>query len=383
MDEYAVPILPSRDLNETLDFYARLGFELRGDPPDRYDYLIIGRGGVELQFFHDPEVDPLTTAAGCYVRVPDADALHREWADAGVPSDPATGSRLQPPDDREYGMREFALVDRSGNLLRIGSPLPPAPELDTSVAHPARVYDYWLGGNDNFAADRELGDAMIQAIPTLPAMARANRSFMERVTRHLVESGVTQFLDIGSGIPTSPNLHEIAQGIDPSARVVYVDNDPLVTGQAREMIADVPGVAYLHGDLTDPESISADPLLAGTLDLTRPVALMVVALLMYFPAERRPERWVATLLGALPSGSTLAISHPTADFDPEAVAAANAAANAAGIPLVSRTRDEFAALFGTATLLDPGVVPIATWRPDTPPADPHEAYYYAALARRD
>ncbi|QKG25016.1 SAM-dependent methyltransferase [Actinomadura verrucosospora] len=257
-----------------------------------------------------------------------------------------------------------------------------SPEFDTSVAHPARVYDYWLGGADNFPADRELGDAMIRAIPALPAMARANRSFMERVTRHLVETGVTQFLDIGSGIPTSPNLHEIARGIDPSVRVVYVDNDPLVTEHARTLIKDVPGVAYLHGDLTEPETILADPLLAETLDLTRPVALLVVALLMYYPAEREPERWVATLLDALPAGSHLAISHPTADFDPEAVAAANAAANAAGIPLVSRTHAEFAALFGRAALLEPGAVPLATWRPDTPPDDPHEAYYYAGLARK-
>ncbi|MEU8800435.1 SAM-dependent methyltransferase [Spirillospora sp. NPDC048819] len=258
-----------------------------------------------------------------------------------------------------------------------------SPEFDTSVAHPARVYDYWLGGTDNFPADRELGDAMIRAIPTLPAMARANRSFMERAARHLVSSGVTQFLDIGSGIPTSPNLHEIAQAIDPSVRVVYVDNDPLVAEQSRAMLADVPGVAYIHADLTEPETILADPLLAGTLDLSRPVALMVVALLMYFPAERRPERWVAELLAALPSGSRLALSHPTADFDPEAVAAANAAANAAGISLVSRTRAEFTALFGATTLLEPGAVPIATWRPDTPPSDPHEAYYYAGLARKD
>ena len=159
MDEYAVPILPSRDLAETLDFYTRLGFELRGAPPEEHDYLIIGRGGVELQFFHDPGVDPLTTSAGCYVRAQDVDVLYRAWESGGVPSDPATGSRLQPPEDREYGMREFALVDRSGNLLRVGAPLPSAPEFDTSAAHPARVYDYWLGGADNFPADRELGDA--------------------------------------------------------------------------------------------------------------------------------------------------------------------------------------------------------------------------------
>ncbi|MEU8800433.1 VOC family protein [Spirillospora sp. NPDC048819] len=125
MDEYAVPILPSRDLNETFDFYARLGFEMRGAPPEQYGYLIVARGTVELHFFHHPEVDPLTTATGCYVRVKDANALHRTWAGIGVPTDSATGSRLEPPRDTDYGLREFALIDRSGNLLRIGSPLPP------------------------------------------------------------------------------------------------------------------------------------------------------------------------------------------------------------------------------------------------------------------
>lgn len=121
MDEYAVPIMPSRDLNETLDFYLRLGFESEGAPPEKYGYVILSRGTVELHFWHDPDVDPLTTAAGCYVRVKDADALHRSWAEIGVQNDPVTGSRLVAPTDTDYGMREFALVDRSGNLLRIGS----------------------------------------------------------------------------------------------------------------------------------------------------------------------------------------------------------------------------------------------------------------------
>ncbi|MFG3052033.1 bleomycin resistance protein [Kitasatospora sp. NPDC048239] len=126
MDEYAVPILPSRELGETLEFYARLGFEQRGASPEQYGYLIMVRGTVELHFRHHPEVDPLATAGSCYVHVADADALHREWARIGVPGDRATGSRLQPPVDTDYRMREFALVDRSGNLLRIGSPLPSA-----------------------------------------------------------------------------------------------------------------------------------------------------------------------------------------------------------------------------------------------------------------
>ncbi|MEV5940149.1 VOC family protein [Streptomyces sp. NPDC051994] len=125
MDEYAVPILPSRDLGETLDFYVRLGFEPRGTPPEQYGYLIMVRNTVELHFWHHPGVDPLATAGSCYVHVADAEALHRAWAQVGVPNDRSTGSRLEPPTDTDYRMREFALVDRSGNLLRIGSPLPP------------------------------------------------------------------------------------------------------------------------------------------------------------------------------------------------------------------------------------------------------------------
>jgi catechol 2,3-dioxygenase-like lactoylglutathione lyase family enzyme len=117
-----VPILPSRDLRETLAFYERLGFENRGAPPEEWDYLIIGRGGIELHFYGDPDVDPLTTSAMCYVRVADADAVYEEWRRVGVPRDEPTGSRLQPPVDTDYGLREFALVDRSGNLVRVGSP---------------------------------------------------------------------------------------------------------------------------------------------------------------------------------------------------------------------------------------------------------------------
>jgi catechol 2,3-dioxygenase-like lactoylglutathione lyase family enzyme len=125
VDEYAVPVLPSKDLEETLAFYSRLGFDLRGAPIERYRYLIIGRGSIELHFHDAPDVDPLTTDAGCYIRVRNADVLHREWDQIGVPTDSATGSRLSSPTDTDYGLREFALVDKSGNLLRIGSPLDP------------------------------------------------------------------------------------------------------------------------------------------------------------------------------------------------------------------------------------------------------------------
>ncbi|MFC9977375.1 SAM-dependent methyltransferase [Spirillospora sp. NPDC127200] len=253
------------------------------------------------------------------------------------------------------------------------------------TAHPARVYDYWLGGKDNSEADRALGDAMVAAIPTLPQMAKANRSFMERATRHLVSRGITQFLDIGTGIPTSPNLHEIAQSIEPTARVVYVDNDPLVLAQAQALLTSTPAgaTAYIHGDITAPETILKNPALAETLDFTKPVALMLIALLMYFPEDQHPEQMVATLLNALPAGSHVAISHPSADFNPEAVAKANAAANAAGISLVSRTRTEVEALFGDVDFIEPGVVPLATWHPEEPPTDPNEVYYYAGIARKN
>ena len=122
MDEYAVPIMPSRNLRETLEFYERLGFEMRGAPPETYGYLILGRGQIELHFWESPDVDPFTTDHSCYVRVADADALHAEWDAVGIPSDPKTGSRLMRPGDADYGLREFALVDRSGNLIRVGSP---------------------------------------------------------------------------------------------------------------------------------------------------------------------------------------------------------------------------------------------------------------------
>ncbi|MGH3071869.1 MAG: bleomycin resistance protein [Gaiellaceae bacterium] len=134
MAEAAVPILPSRSLRETLGFYERLGFENRGAPPEQWNYLIVGRGEIHLHFYGDPDVDPLTTAASCYLYVADADRVHDEWSRVGIERDPATGSRLQPPVDTDYGMREFALVDRSGNLIRVGSPLPDSPGARSAAA---------------------------------------------------------------------------------------------------------------------------------------------------------------------------------------------------------------------------------------------------------
>jgi S-adenosyl methyltransferase len=259
-------------------------------------------------------------------------------------------------------------------------------EIDTSVAHPARVYDYWLGGKDNFPADRALGDAIMAAVPTIQVMARANRAFLSRAVRYLAaEAGIRQFLDIGTGIPTVGNTHEVAQKVAPEARVVYVDNDPIVLVHARALMTgnNAGATAFIEADLREPRKILADPALAATLDLGQPVALMLVAVLMYFRDEEDPQAMVAALVDALPSGSYLAITHPTADFDAEAMAGAVAAAEHGGITLVPRSRAETEVFFTGLDLVEPGVVPVLAWRPDDgPPADPHSAYYYAGIGRK-
>jgi hypothetical protein len=262
------------------------------------------------------------------------------------------------------------------------------PEINTDVAHPARVYDYWLGGKDNFPADRALAEHIMQAIPTMRAMAQANRAFLSRAVRYLAgEAGIRQFLDIGTGIPTSPNVHEVAQALTPDARVVYVDNDPIVLAHARALMAsqNVGQTAFILGDLRQPQAILEHPTLGATLDLTEPVALLMVAVLMYFrdSEDPNPSGMAATLLERLPSGSYLAVSHPTADFDPQAMAGAVAAAEQAGVTLVPRSQAETEAFFTGLELVEPGVVPVLAWRPDDqPPTDPHSAYYWAGIGRK-
>jgi hypothetical protein len=262
-----------------------------------------------------------------------------------------------------------------------------AHELNTNVAHPARVYDYWLGGKDNFPADRALAEHMMQAIPTMPALAAANRAFLGRAVRYLAgEAGIRQFLDIGTGIPTSPNVHEVAQAVAPDARVVYVDNDPIVLAHARALLTsrDVGETAFIMADLREPQSILDHPTLKETLDLSRPVAVLVVAVLMYFRDSEHPNPFemVATLMEPMPSGSYVAITHPTPDFNPEATAMAVAAAEQAGITLVPRSQGEVERFFTGLEVVDPGVVPVLAWRPDEPPADPRSAYYWAGIARK-
>jgi hypothetical protein len=261
------------------------------------------------------------------------------------------------------------------------------PDINTNVAHPARVYDYWLGGKDNFPADRALAELMIQAIPNMRGLAAANRAFLRRAVRYLAEeAGVRQFLDIGTGIPTSPNVHEVAQAAAPDTRVVYVDNDPIVLAHARALLTsqDAGETAFILADLREPRSILDHPALTATLDLSQPVAVLLVAVLMYFRDTDRPNPFemVAAVLEPMPSGSYLAVTHPTPDFNPEETAKAVAAAEAAGITLVPRTQAEIEGFFTDLAVVDPGVVPVLSWRPDEPPADPRSAYYWAGVARK-
>ncbi|MCW3816141.1 SAM-dependent methyltransferase [Micromonospora sp. DR5-3] len=263
---------------------------------------------------------------------------------------------------------------------------PASAGIDASIPHSARIYDYWLGGKDNFAADRAVAEALVAAIPTIRSMAAENRRFVHRVARYLVgQAGVRQFLDIGTGIPTRPNLHEVAQQIAPETRVVYVDNDPIVLVHARALMVstDEGRSEYIHADLREPEKILQDPALTGTLDLDQPVALTLIAILMLLKDADDPWGKVRVLMDMLPSGSYVAITHPTGDFDPEAMAAAVASASHGGMTLVPRSRDEVARFFDGWELVEPGIVPVLAWQPDDgAPSDPHAAYYWAGVARK-
>ena len=260
-------------------------------------------------------------------------------------------------------------------------------DINTDVAHPARVYDYWLGGKDNFPADRALAEHIMEAIPTMRTMAAANRAFLSRAVRYLAkEAGIRQFLDIGTGIPTSPNVHEVAQAVTPNSRVVYVDNDPIVLAHARALLTsqEAGETSFIRADLRQPKSILDHPTLMSTLDLSQPVAVMLVAVLMYFRDTDNPNPFemVATLLEAMPPGSYLAITHPTADFNAEAMGGAVAAAERSGVTLVPRNQAETEEFFAGLDVVDPGVTPVLSWRPDKPPDDPRSAYYWSGIARK-
>jgi hypothetical protein len=239
-----------------------------------------------------------------------------------------------------------------------------AAGFDTSRPHIARVYDYLLGGKDNFAADRAAGDQIIASLPAAQVGVRAQRAVLARVVRFLVaEAGIRQLLDIGSGLPTAENVHQIAQRIDPAARVVYVDNDPVVLSHARALLVDDSVTFAAEGDLRDPEDILASPEIRGRLNWDEPVGLLLCGILHYFLDEEHPADLVRVLLDALPGGSYVFIHHLLRSEDPASAELEAAMQQGVGRSQF-RTLDEVRKLFGGLELIEPGLVRVPDWRPD-------------------
>ncbi len=260
----------------------------------------------------------------------------------------------------------------------------PKVEVDTGVAHIARVYNYWLGGKDNFAADREAAELVISSYPTILASVRAQREFLGRAVSYLAgEVGIRQFLDVGTGLPTANNTHEVAQRIAPDARIVYTDNDPIVLAHARALLTSNPqgSTAYLDADLRDTAEVLAAA--AQTLDFTQPTAVMLIAVLHCIPDADDPAVLVRRLLDAVPSGSYLVIAHPASDIHASQIGTATKRLNQVmADPVTMRSHDQVARFLDGLEPVEPGLVQVHRWRAD-PPLDPDaELANYGGVARK-
>jgi len=266
------------------------------------------------------------------------------------------------------------------------APVKPAPELDTTVSHSARIWNYWLGGKDNYAVDRQAGDKVAAMLPIIVVQARADRAFLGRAIRYLAGAeGIRQFLDIGTGLPTADNTHEVAQRIAPESRIVYADNDPLVLVHARALLTSTPqgSCDYIDGDLHDPDKILADA--ARTLDLAQPVALMLLGILHHVPDLDEAYSIVRRLVAALAPGSFLTINHSTSAVSGEAMEEAVRHWNQVGTPSMTlRTPEQIGRFFDGLDLLPPGVVSCSRWRPvpGQLPGTPAEVDEFCGVARK-
>jgi len=262
-----------------------------------------------------------------------------------------------------------------------------AAEIDTSKPHPARMYNAYLGGNDNYPADRAAVRQILRDFPEVRGIALANRAFLQRAVRFLAaEAGIRQFIDIGTGIPSAGNVHEVAGRAAPDTRVVYVDNDPIVHVHANALLTGTGTTGIVLADLREPAAILADPRLRELIDFTRPVALLLVAILHFIRDEEDPAGIVATLRDALPPGSYLILTHGTQDFHPPGGADMAAAGyKNATAPLVLRTHERVSAFFDGFDLLEPGLVQAPLWRPDgrrPRPRDLEKIGIYAGVGRK-
>jgi O-methyltransferase involved in polyketide biosynthesis len=261
----------------------------------------------------------------------------------------------------------------------------PKPKIDTTVAHTARIWNYWLGGKDNYPVDRQIGDQIRVLHPEIGDYARADRAFLDRAVRYLAgQAEVRQFLDIGTGLPTANNTHEIAQSVAPESRVVFVDNDPLVLVHARALLTSRPegATAYIDADLHDPGVIVAEA--ASTLDFTRPVAVTLLGVVMFILDDQEAYGVVRRLMEAVPSGSYLVLSHTVTSPAMPGMDAAVAYWNEHGTPtLKQRTPEQIARFFDGLELLEPGVVSCPRWRPAAGAgAEPAEVAMFGGVARK-
>ena len=265
---------------------------------------------------------------------------------------------------------------------------PAPPDIDVSRAHSARMYDYYLGGKDHFAADRTTAEKAMLSWRSVRTAVRENRAFLGRAVRYLTEeAGIRQFLDIGTGLPSANNVHEVAQSVAPDSRVVYVDNDPIVLIHAKALLtgSSEGHTAFIQADLREPAAILRNPATLEVLDFTEPMALMLVAILHFLPDEDDPASVVRTLVDALPSGSYLVASHVTPEFDPVGVHGLESSYRAGGVPAQVRPVDDFIRLaFEGLEMIEPGVELVSEWRPegDGPRPSAAEVSWYGGVARK-
>lgn len=254
--------------------------------------------------------------------------------------------------------------------------------IDITVPTTARMYDYWLGGTDNFAADRVAAQAVSEVAPTARLMAVENRKFLRRAVRYLAaEEGITQFLDIGTGLPTQGNVHQVAQAVNPGARVVYVDNDPMVLAHSRALKTGG-NTVVIETDLRQPQAILDHADTRRLIDFSQPMAVLLVAVLHFISEDNDPPAIIATLRDAAPPGSYLLISHVTGDISPKAAAQAAMHYKKVTSGATLRNRDEILRFFTGLDLIDPGLVQVPYWRPDDEPSDAEKVWILGGLARK-
>jgi O-methyltransferase involved in polyketide biosynthesis len=258
-------------------------------------------------------------------------------------------------------------------------------DVDTNIPSPARIYDCFLGGVTNYAIDREAAKKALSAVPCGEKVAWANRRFLVRAVKHFARKGIWQFIDLGTGIPTSPNVHEAAWSINPGARVVYVDNDPTVIAHSKKLLSGQhEAITVIRGDIRAPSNILTDPALRAGIDFSRPVGVLFVAVLHFITNAQNPYQAVKALKERIPPGSYLAISHITSDgTDPGVISTIQEAYAKASAPAVFRTRDEIAGFFTGFELVRPGLVEVSDWRGNhKPPASPPALRFLGGVARK-